>query len=58
MDEEINPFLDKYVAETKNININLGEQILWVYEVTKGVFHKETVEKWVITNLRAFKFYP
>lgn len=58
VDEKINPILDKYVAETKNMSMNPGEQTLWVHEVSKGVFHKETVEKWVITNLRAFRFYP
>lgn len=24
----------------------------------KGIFHKETVEKWIITNLRATKRFP
>lgn len=26
--------------------------------MAKGLIHKELVEKWVITNFRAFKFFP
>ena len=58
LEDKINPILDSYAAKIKNPNLNEGEQILWVHEVTRGIFHKETVEKWTITNLRAMKYYP
>jgi hypothetical protein len=53
LEGKINPILDSYTAKIKNPELNEGEQILWVHEVTRGIFHKETVEKWTITNLRA-----
>ncbi|MGD0496146.1 MAG: hypothetical protein ABSB28_08915 [Candidatus Bathyarchaeia archaeon] len=58
LEEKINPILDSYTAKIKNPDLNEGEQTLWVHEVTRGIFHKETVEKWIITNLRALKYYP
>jgi len=58
LEGKINPILDSYTAKIKNPDLNEGEQILWVHEVTRGIFHKETVEKWIITNLRAMKYYP
>ncbi|MGA3192428.1 MAG: hypothetical protein ABSD73_07930 [Candidatus Bathyarchaeia archaeon] len=58
LEEKINPILDSYAAKIKNPDLNEGEQTLWVHEVTRGIFHKETVEKWTITNLRAMKYYP
>jgi hypothetical protein len=57
LEGKINPILDSYMAKIKNPDLNDGEQVLWVHEVTRGIFHKETVEKWVITNLRAMIYY-
>jgi hypothetical protein len=58
LEGKINPILDSYRAKIENPDFNEGEQTLWVHEVTRGVFHKETVEKWIITNLRAMKYFP
>jgi hypothetical protein len=34
------------------------EQILWIHRISKGVLHREVVEEWIITNMRAMKRYP
>jgi len=54
----IESIVQGYQSKMLNFNFNTGEQALWVNDITKGIFHKELVEKWVITNLRAFKFFP
>lgn len=41
-----------------NPSLNKDEQVLWSHRVTKGVFHKEIAEEWIITGLRAIKKYP
>jgi len=45
-------------APLVNPNFNPDEQVLWSHRVTKGLFHKEIVEEWIITGLRAIKKYP
>ncbi len=45
-------------AALVNPNFNRDEQVLWSHRVIKGVFHKEIVEEWIITGLRAIKKYP
>jgi hypothetical protein len=55
---EVIPILDNYQAKIWNPNFdNEGEQLLWKHEVKKGFIHKETIETWAITNLRAVKIY-
>jgi len=52
------PILDSYQANIWNLSFdNVGEQLLWKHEVKKGFIHKEIVETWAITNLRAVKLY-
>jgi len=56
---EIIPILDNYQAKIWNMKFdNEGEQLLWMHEVKKGFIHKETVETWAITNLRAVRINP
>jgi hypothetical protein len=53
---EVMPILDNYQAKIWNMKFdNEGEQPLWKHEVQKGFIHKETIETWAITNLRAVK---
>jgi len=53
---EVIPILDNYQAKIWNMKFdNEGEQLLWMHEVKQGFIHKETIEKWAITNLRAVK---
>jgi hypothetical protein len=53
---EVIPILDDYQTKVWNLNFNNeGEQLLWMHKVEKGFIHKETVETWAITNLRAVK---
>ena len=55
---EVIPILDNYQVKILNLNFdNEGEQLLWKHEVKKGFIHKETIETWAITNLRAVKIY-
>jgi hypothetical protein len=55
---EVIPILDNYQVKILNLNFdNEGEQLLWKHEVKKGFIHKETIEAWAITNLRAVKIY-
>lgn len=56
--EKVKPIIDDYMRKITNLNLNEGEAVLWVHEVKKGIIHRETVEKWIITNLRAIKYYP
>lgn len=56
--EKVKPLIEDYMRKILNFNLNDGEEVLWVHEVKRGLIHKETVEKWIITNLRAIKFYP
>jgi len=47
-----------YQAKMLNRNFNAGEQVIWSHTVQKGVFSKETAERWLITNMRAIKQFP
>ena len=47
-----------YQTKMLNRNFNAGEQVIWSHTVQKGVFSKETAEKWFITNMRAIKQFP
>ena len=47
-----------YQAKMLNRNFNAGEQVIWSHTVQKGVFSKETAERWFITNMRAIKQFP
>jgi hypothetical protein len=52
------PILDDYQTKIWNLNFNNErEQLSWMHKVEKGFIHKETVETWAITNLRAVKLY-
>jgi len=51
--EELN-----YQVKMLNRNFNAGEQVIWSHTVQKGVFSKETAERWFITNMRAIKHFP
>jgi hypothetical protein len=35
-----------------------GEQVLWLHRISKGFFHREVVQEWIITNMRAMKRFP
>ena len=52
--DKIMPIINAYTAKTNNENLNEGEQIIWIHDVTKGVFKKEVAQKWMITNQRVF----
>jgi hypothetical protein len=47
-----------YQVKMLNRNFNAGEQVIWSHTVQKGVFSKETAERWFITNMRAIKQFP
>jgi hypothetical protein len=51
--EELN-----YQVKMLNRNLNAGEQVIWGHTVQKGIFSKETTERWWITNMRAIKQFP
>jgi hypothetical protein len=57
-DKSIEPNEAAPVVYPQNYEIVQGEQILWEHDVVTGVFHRETVEEWIITNMRAMKRYP
>ena len=44
-----------YQAKMLNRSLNAGEQVIWSHSVSKGVFSKETAERWFVTNMRAIK---
>jgi len=59
LDGRIKSLIDKYIATISNPSFPLeGEQILWMHTVTKGIFNKEIIARWVITNLRAVVSIP
>ena len=47
-----------YQAKMLNRSFNVGEQVIWSHAIEKGVFNKEIVERWFITNMRAIKQFP
>jgi len=47
-----------YQAKMLNRGFNDGEQVIWSHIIEKGVFSKETTERWLITNMRAIKHFP
>jgi hypothetical protein len=47
-----------YQVKILNRNFNAGEQVIWSHKVQKGLFSKETAERWFITNMRAIKQFP
>jgi hypothetical protein len=59
MNEQIRPIVEEYVASLRNPQLpHDKEQILWNHTVTKGVFKKEIVERWIITDKRAVRAIP
>lgn len=52
---QLNNIVYDYLNKIKSENLLQDEQILWYHEVTKGIFKKEILEKWFITNYRAVK---
>lgn len=58
MNDKVRPTLAEYNKKVMNFQMNEGEQILWSHRVARGIIHKEPMEDWVVTNMRAFKFYP
>jgi hypothetical protein len=47
-----------YEVKILNQGLNAGEQVIWSHTIQKGVFDKETAERWFITNMRAIKQCP
>ena len=47
-----------YQTKMLNSGFNAGEQVIWSHNVEQGVVHKETAQKWFITNMRAMKQFP
>ena len=47
-----------YTDRVCKVDLNEGEEILWMYRIQKGIFHQELVESWIITDLRAMKHFP
>jgi hypothetical protein len=58
VNEKINPVIQNYTKQIINHDFNPDEESLWVHEVTRGVFNKEVIEKWIVTNLRAMIYLP
>lgn len=57
IDTKIQPIIDNYMAKLRGPPLE-GEQILWQHVVTKGIFNKEILEVWRITDFRAFLGVP
>jgi hypothetical protein len=55
---KVKQLYDAYQSKILNFNLNENEQAIWTHEITKGILKKEVVERWIITNLRALKFFP
>lgn len=53
--DKINSAVNAYQANVNNPNLNEGEQQLWSHKIQKGLFQKETVEEWGISDFRAWK---
>lgn len=54
----IKPIVDSYLASMTNFNFQPGEQIQWINEIKKGIIHREVIQRWIITNLRAMMVNP
>jgi hypothetical protein len=52
---QISDIISSYLNKMRSENFLQDEQVLWYHEVTKGVFKKQVLEKWLITNYRAMK---
>jgi len=52
---QVNNVIESYLSKIRSENLLQDEQVLWYHEVTKGVFKKQILEKWFITNYRAIK---
>lgn len=37
------------------VHVNVKEEIIWQHDITKGIFKKEVVESWILTNVRAIR---
>lgn len=46
-------YVDKITSAPGSLS---DEQVLWLHEETKGIFKKEKVRTWAITNLRAYVY--
>ncbi len=57
IDAKIQPIIDDYMVKLRGPPLE-GERILWQHIVTKGIFNKEIVEVWRITDFRAFLGVP
>lgn len=51
---KIQPLIVEYAKRIKSQEYNEGEEDQWVNEISNGVFKRNVVERWVITNQRAF----
>jgi hypothetical protein len=51
--EKVKLIVTEYQTKVEKPELE-DEQVLWRHKVTKGIFHKEVIEDWVITNFRAY----
>jgi hypothetical protein len=57
-DKNIQPKETTQIIYPKGYDMVQGEQVLWRHDISKGIIHREVVEEWFITNLRAMKRFP
>lgn len=52
---QVRDMVQNYQSKVMSKELLPDEEILWIHEVEKGIFKKEVIEKWIITNHRIMK---